>query len=178
MILIVGLGNPGEKYKNTRHNLGFMLIDEILNNTFIKQNLNCNGELYKKQNLLILKPLTYMNNSGESVKKVVDFYKPTRIIVCHDELDIPFAKLRIKQGGSSGGHNGLKSIDAFIGNNYERMRLGIGKPENKEDVINFVLHCFTQQENEQLKDFLIFSKQALEYLIENDIQKTQNLFHK
>ena len=91
MILIVGLGNPGEKYKNTRHNLGFMLIDEILNNTFIKQNLNCNGELYKKQNLLILKPLTYMNNSGESVKKVVHFYKPTRIIVCHDELDIPFA---------------------------------------------------------------------------------------
>lgn len=177
MILVVGLGNPGEKYKNTRHNLGFMLVDSILDSSFIKQSLNCSGELYKKQNLLILKPLTYMNNSGESVKKVFDFYKPERVIVCHDELDIPFAKIKIKKGGSSGGHNGLKSIDNYIGNDYERLRLGIGKPSNKSDVINYVLNNFNELEISQLEEFLRYSKDALEYLLQNSIINTQNKFH-
>lgn len=177
MILVVGLGNPGEKYKNTRHNLGFMLIDKILDSSFKKQNLNCNAELYKKQDLLLLKPLTYMNNSGESVKKVVEFYKPERIIVCHDEMDIGFCKLKIKKGGSSGGHNGLKSIDALIGNEYERVRLGIGKPQFKYEVINYVLDNFSKEEEKELQSFLDYSKEALEYLISNDILKTQNKFH-
>lgn len=177
MILVVGLGNPGEKYASTRHNLGFMLIDKLLNSSYTKQSLNCNGELYKKQNILLLKPLTYMNNSGESVKKVVDFYKPERIIVCHDEMDINFSKLKIKKGGSSGGHNGLKSIDNFIGNDYERIRLGIGKPDLKYEVINYVLDNFNENEKQELENFLNYSKDALEYLLDNDILKAQNKFH-
>lgn len=177
MILVVGLGNPGEKYSKTRHNLGFMLIDNILNSSYNKQSLNCNGELYKKQDLLLLKPLTYMNNSGESVRKVVDFYKPTRVIVCHDEMDIGFSKIKIKKGGSAGGHNGLKSIDSFIGNDYERIRLGIGKPEIKSDIINFVLSNFNKEEEQKLQDFLDYSKDALECLIAKDILTAQNKFH-
>lgn len=178
MILIVGLGNPGERYLNTRHNIGFMLLDLLIkekNPSKIK--LSCDGELYKDSKYLYLKPQTFMNNSGISVAKVVDFYKVERIIVCHDEMDIDFCRIKIKKAGSSGGHNGLKSIDKHIGNNYERLRIGIGRPQNKEDVINFVLAEFNKDEKEKLSDFLDYCKNALVFLLNNNIQESQNKFH-
>lgn len=178
MILIVGLGNPGERYSNTRHNIGFMLLDLLIKeNNPSKVKLSCDGELYKDSKYLYLKPQTFMNNSGISVAKVVDFYKIERIIVCHDEMDIEFNRIKIKKAGSSGGHNGLKSIDKHIGNDYERLRIGIGRPQNKEEVINFVLEEFNKDEKEKLKDFLEHCKEALKFLLNNSIQESQNKFH-
>ncbi|MBR2918221.1 MAG: aminoacyl-tRNA hydrolase, partial [Campylobacter sp.] len=118
MTLVAGLGNIGKEYENTRHNVGFMLVDLILKDGGFSDvsSAKFQGELYKKGSLLLLKPSTYMNASGKSLKAVNDFYKPEHIIVVHDELDIAFGAMRFKHGGSSGGHNGIKSIDSLIGN--------------------------------------------------------------
>jgi len=154
MFLLVGLGNPGPKYKNNRHNIGFMVIDYLidsLNPTEIKKK-EFKGFLYKSKDILLLKPQTFMNLSGESVAAVKNFYKinNSNIIVIHDDLDLKFGAIRFKIGGSSGGHNGLKSIDKYIGNDYIRVRIGIGRPKDKKDVINFVLSDFNEKEREFL----------------------------
>ena len=176
MTLIVGLGNPGTQYSKTRHNAGFMLIDKILDSSFIKQNLKCDGELYKNNKLLLLKPTTFMNNSGISVKKVVDFYDINRIIVCHDDIEIGFCSFKCKKGGGSGGHNGLKSIDSFIGKDYERVRLGIGRWEY--DIVDYVLGKFTDDEFNKFDKFLIYAKEALLFLIDNNIELTKQKYNK
>ena len=107
MILIVGLGNPGPEYSKTRHNVGFILIDRLKNSNFTDvSSTKFQGELFKFQNLLFLKPTTFMNLSGRSVKAVADFYKPERIIVIHDDLDLNFGVVKFKKGGGNGGHNG------------------------------------------------------------------------
>ncbi|BCD59722.1 MULTISPECIES: aminoacyl-tRNA hydrolase [unclassified Nitratiruptor] len=152
MHLIVGLGNPGPKYERNRHNIGFMVIDRLIERlkpTSISKK-EFKGELYKAGSLFLLKPLTYMNLSGQSVLAVKNFYKIDieNIIVVHDDLDLGLGALRFKKGGSSGGHNGLKSIDALIGKEYIRIRFGIGRPQRKEDVVRYVLSDFTQKELE------------------------------
>ncbi|MDR1284680.1 MAG: aminoacyl-tRNA hydrolase [Campylobacteraceae bacterium] len=148
MFLFVGLGNPTEKYANTRHNVGFMvinrLIDELKASNVSKSQFF--GELYKSAQILLLKPLTYMNNSGKSVRAVFDFYKPNEIVVIHDDIAIPFGSIRIKRGGSSGGHNGLKSVDLHVGDDYTRIRIGVGAPENSQDTAKFVLENFSKDE--------------------------------
>jgi PTH1 family peptidyl-tRNA hydrolase len=148
MFLFVGLGNPTDRYKNTRHNIGFMVIDQLVGNlkTSSVSKPQFFGELYKDAAILLLKPLTYMNESGKSVRAVADFYKPDEIIVIHDDIAIPFGSVRIKKGGSSGGHNGLKSIDAHIGDDYIRVRLGVGMPKNGRDTAIFVLSDFAMSE--------------------------------
>ncbi len=155
MTLLVGLGNVGGEYELTRHNAGFMLVDFLL-----KEQASVNltstkfkGELFKLGSLLLLKPSTFMNSSGVSVKAVVDFYKPERVVVAHDDLDLPLGALRFKNGGSSGGHNGIKSIDGLLGAGYDRIRIGIGRGE-KTSVINFVLGKFEASEFEVLKRVL------------------------
>jgi PTH1 family peptidyl-tRNA hydrolase len=129
-MLIVGLGNPGPKYQNTRHNVGFMVIDELINrlNPTKLSSSSFNGELYKTKNHYLLKPYTFMNLSGECVIKVKNFYKieVDDIVVIHDDLDLPFGSVRFKKGGGHGGHNGLKSCDSFITKEYIRVRIGIG----------------------------------------------------
>ncbi len=153
MVLIVGLGNPTDKYKNNRHNIGFMVIDKLVND-FEATNISKSafkGKLFKAKNLLFLKPQTYMNLSGESVGAIISYYDIEQLIVIHDELDISFGEIRFKIGGSSGGHNGLKSIDTHVGNDYERVRLGIGKPDCKSKVTNHVLGDFTKEEIPCLK---------------------------
>jgi PTH1 family peptidyl-tRNA hydrolase len=148
MFLFVGLGNPTENYTNTRHNIGFKAID-ALSARFKASSISKPqffGDLYKSQNTLFLKPMTYMNNSGKSVKAVADFYKPDEIVVIHDDIAIPFGSVRIKRGGSSGGHNGLKSIDAYVGADYIRVRLGIGAPRAGQDAADFVLSNFSKEE--------------------------------
>ncbi|ECP7275753.1 aminoacyl-tRNA hydrolase [Campylobacter jejuni] len=167
MILVVGLGNIGVEYENTRHNVGFMLIDLLLKESNFTNltNSKFKGELFKIGSSLFLKPSTYMNNSGLSVKAVNDFYKCERMIVIHDDIDINLGALRFKKGGSSGGHNGLKSIDNLCGNDYERVRIGVGKGEN---VISHVLGKFKPEEEIILSKVLKHAKEALLELIKND----------
>ena len=158
MILFVGLGNPGDRYENNRHNIGFQVIDALVEH-YGAQNISKNafhGELFKSNNLLFLKPTTFMNLSGKSLQAIKNFYKVELddIIVIHDDLDLPFGALRFKKGGGSGGHNGLKSIDSMVGNEYIRVRLGIGKPLHKSQVADYVLHDFSSEESERLDQWI------------------------
>ena len=157
MFLICGLGNPGVNYKNTRHNIGFYLADHIISH------LNLNKikedkikELYSgkvnNNKIFVLKPLTFMNLSGKAVSEILNFYKIKieNTFVIHDDLDLKLSKVKIKQGGGNGGHNGLESIDKFIGENYFRIRIGINHPGHKDLVSNYVLNKFLKEEEEIL----------------------------
>ncbi|MSN95659.1 aminoacyl-tRNA hydrolase [Campylobacter sp. FMV-PI01] len=176
MILIVGLGNIGSEYNLTRHNVGFMLIDIFKDGKFINISQDkFKGELYKNSSLLLLKPSTFMNLSGISVKAVKDFYKPDRIIVIHDDLDLKFGSVKFKKGGSSGGHNGIKSIDSLIGSDYERVRIGIGRGQSC--VKNYVLGKFKEDEILKLEKILNYTKNAINELIKSDIDKIKAKFN-
>jgi len=173
MTLITGLGNPGEKYKKNRHNIGFMVIDAIvddLNPTKINKSF-FNGELYKSSNILFLKPTTYMNNSGLSVVSVVNYYKVDRLIVIHDDLELSLGVIKIKHGGGNAGHNGLKSIDAHYGKNYDRIRLGIGKPQNRDEIINYVLSDFYKEESECIEKMVVHAKDAALFLAKSSLEE-------
>ena len=177
MTLIAGLGNIGKEYENTRHNVGFMLIDLILKDGGYSDvsSAKFQGELYKNGSLLLLKPSTYMNSSGKSLKAVNDFYNLNHIIVIHDDLDIAFGAMRFKNGGSSGGHNGIKSIDSLIGNNYDRVRIGIGRSDRS--VIDYVLGKFDSSELEKLDGILAHAKEAVLALANsNDISAISSKF--
>lgn len=153
MFLVAGLGNPGSKYAHNRHNIGFLAADRLADSfragPWSKkfQGEVCEARL-KDDRLFLLKPHTFMNLSGESVAAAARFYKiaPENVIVFYDELDLPIGKLRVKQGGGHGGHNGLKSIDAHLGNDYWRVRIGIGRPEHKDAVTHYVLGDFSKTE--------------------------------
>lgn len=157
MILLVGLGNPGTEYANTRHNVGFMAVDEIVRryhfDSFTKK---FKGELsvgmFGTEKVLVLKPQTYMNLSGESVLATASFYKipPNNIYVFHDDMDLPVGRLKVKTGGGSGGHNGIKNIDSHLGTNYHRIRIGVDKPLMREQVISWVLSAFSSDEKKCL----------------------------
>ena len=155
MLLIVGLGNPGSIYSQNRHNVGFMAIDEIADsNNFpifspskIAQSHATLGEI-SSQKALLLKPQTFMNNSGASVRAALDFFKLTvdQVLVIHDDLELPPAELRLKKGGGHGGHNGLRSISTHIGEGYRRLRIGIGHPGIKALVSPYVLSNFSPKD--------------------------------
>lgn len=161
MMLLVGLGNPGNAYTATRHNIGFIAVDEIVRRyNFSSPRIKFNAELSEStidgERIISVKPLTYMNNSGASVRDVASFYKiPVHnIIVCHDDLDISLGKIKVKRGGGHGGHNGLRSLDSHIGKDYLRLRIGIDHPGDKDQVSDYVLSKFTKQE-EPLKERVI-----------------------
>jgi len=184
-MLVVGLGNPGSDYAETRHNIGFMVIDELLNrlHTTKLSSSSFLGECYKFQstctsleNHYLLKPLTYMNLSGNSVIKVKNFYKIEKIVVIHDDLDLPFGALRFKSGGGHGGHNGLKSIDTNISRDYIRIRMGIGKPEHKGEVASYVLSSFSESEKRMLREWIEKSVEALLFLLEHTLEETRMKF--
>lgn len=152
-MLIIGLGNPGEKYSGTRHNIGFEILAQIIEDHNFSAPLKKFNAYYfeggvKGKKIRALMPITYMNLSGNSVAAAVSFYKIplSEIYVFHDELDLPLGKLRIKTGGGDGGHNGLKSIDEKIGKDYKRIRVGIGHPGDKDLVSNYVLSKFSNPE--------------------------------
>jgi PTH1 family peptidyl-tRNA hydrolase len=170
-MLIVGLGNPGADYENTRHNIGFMVIDELIarHSASKLSSSSFKGECYKFQNHFLLKPLTFMNLSGESVVKVKNFYKVEEVVVIHDDLDLPFGALRLKKGGGHGGHNGLKSIDEHISKEYIRVRMGIGKPEHRGEVVSFVLGNFSLEEQECLPKFITHTADTVEALLEKSL---------
>ena len=171
-MLIVGLGNPGPNYEKTRHNIGFMVIDELIKryNAQKLSSSSFNGELFKFSNHYLLKPLTFMNLSGNSIQAVKNFYKIEDVVVIHDDLDLPFGTLRFKKGGGHGGHNGLKSTDEKITKEYIRVRMGIGKPEHKGEVSSFVLGEFNDNEKKHLNEWISFACNAVEDLFENSLE--------
>jgi len=179
-MLIVGLGNPGPDYEKNRHNIGFMVINELITQ-FVALKLSSSsflGDCYKFQNHFLLKPLTFMNLSGDSVLKVKKFYKIENIVVIHDDLDLPFGSLRFKRGGGHGGHNGLKSIDSKIGREYIRVRMGIGKPEHKGEVSSYVLSDFNDLQQEHLEEFISETCQSVKYLLTHTLEETSSIYTK
>ena len=180
MHLIVGLGNIGEKYQLTRHNVGFMVIDEITKNlsTSNIQKSNFHSTLEKSAYDLYSKPTTFMNNSGMAVQAIKEYYKLgiEDIIVIHDDIDLPFGTVKFKIGGGHGGHNGLKSIDAHIGKEYIRVRIGVGKPQDKSDVANYVLNNFSKEELNKLQDIIPHIINAIKALKSEDIEQVKSKF--
>ena len=180
MHLIVGLGNIGEKYQLTRHNIGFLVIDEITKNlsTSNINNPNFQSSLLKSGYNLFSKPTTYMNNSGLAVHAIKEYYKIDleNIIVIHDDLDLPFGTVKFKIGGGHGGHNGLRSIDAHIGKEYIRVRIGVGKPQDKADVANYVLNNFSKEELNKLPDIIGHTINAIKALKSEDIEQVKTKF--
>jgi PTH1 family peptidyl-tRNA hydrolase len=183
MFLLVGLGNPGKTYANNRHNIGFMILESLekfyntpkftkkFKSEYLKTNINENV-------VFLLKPMTYMNDSGIAVKEIKDFYNISvdNIFVFHDEIDLNPGDVRVKKGGSHNGHNGLKSIDQFIGKNYNRVRMGVSRPsklyENNinENVSNWVLSDFTLEDKTKWLNSLINNiSDNILLLINNDI---------
>lgn len=161
MKLIVGLGNPGAKYARNRHNIGFMAVDRIAaDHGFTPWKSRFQGQLSEgrlgTEKVMLLKPETFMNLSGQSVGEAMRFYRlePADVIVIHDEIDLAPGKLRVKSGGGHAGHNGLRSIHAHIGEAYDRVRLGVGHPGRKEAVPGYVLHDFAKADDDWLDDLL------------------------
>ena len=159
MLLFVGLGNPTPDSKNNRHNIGFKVIDAI-NQKFglSKQKPKFKGLLTTgnigDKKVYAIKPLTFMNNSGICIRELIEYFKmdAADVIVFHDDLDIDVGKIKAKFGGSSAGHNGIESIDKFIGKDYSRVRIGIGKPESKISISDYVLNDFNDEEKEKLEN--------------------------
>jgi PTH1 family peptidyl-tRNA hydrolase len=153
MMLFVGLGNPGAKYQSNRHNVGFLAVDEIARrHGFAPWRRRFQGETaegtLERERIILLKPMTYMNDSGQAVQEASGFFKltPNEITVLHDEIELPPAKVRVKVGGGIAGHNGLRSISAHVGNDYRRVRIGVGHPGIKELVHGHVLNDFAKDE--------------------------------
>ena len=167
MYLFVGLGNPTPNSQDNRHNIGFRIIDAI-NQKFnlSKQKPKFKGLLttgnVENKKVYAIKPLTFMNNSGICIRELLEYFKmeAQNVFVFHDDLDIDFGKVKAKFGGSSAGHNGIESIDKFIGKEYSRVRIGIGKPENKMSISDFVLDNFNNEEKEILE---IITSNIVEY---------------
>ena len=153
MFLICGLGNPGKEYIDTRHNIGFNLIDKLSSfYSFLPFKKDSKKEVFKGEinnNLcFLMKPLNFMNLSGQPIQEIINFYKieKEKLYIIHDDLDLELGKVKLKFGGSNGGHNGLSNIDEMIGNNYNRIRIGIDHPGTKSLVSNYVLNKFTKDE--------------------------------
>lgn len=171
-MLIVGLGNPGPNYETTRHNIGFMVIDELARrqNAQKLSSSSFNCDLFKFSKHFLLKPLTFMNLSGDSIAAVKNFYKINEVVVIHDDLDLPFGTLRFKKGGGDGGHNGLKSTDERISKDYIRVRMGISRPEHKGEVSSYVLSPFNDKEQEYLPKWISHTCEAIEDLLQNSLE--------
>ena len=184
MLLWVGLGNPGEKYAGNRHNIGFMAIDSIgdlhsfsdekskFKGLIREGSVTANGRPVK---ILLLKPMTFMNDSGTSVQKAMQFYKIplNKVTVFHDELDLAPGKIRMKTGGGIAGHNGLRSIRQHVGEGYHRARLGIGHPGQKDKVHSYVLSDFAKSEQQWVEDYIDALARAADNLAVQEHDKYQ-----
>lgn len=183
MILIVGLGNPGKQYEQTRHNIGFDVIDYMAN----KYNIDVNREKFKgicgegfieNKKVILLKPLTYMNLSGESIRELANFYKleDDEIIVVYDDISLDIGRLRIREKGSHGGHNGIKSIIANLGTDvFPRVKIGVGAP--KGNLVSHVLGKFSEDEIEILRETIKASSDAVSIMLKSDTKEAMNKFN-
>ena len=187
MFLIAGLGNPTGKYDKTRHNIGFMLIDELAD----KYNIGVDTLQHKAkigkgviegQKVILAKPQTFMNLSGESIRELADYYKlnpETDIIIISDDIALPPGYIRVRPKGSAGGHNGLKNIIAMLGTEeFMRVRIGVGEKPPRMDLADYVLGHFPPEERENIKEGLVQGVAAVEVLLKGDIENAMNLFNR
>ena len=187
--LVVGLGNPGDQYAATRHNIGQMVIDELARRHSVKFSSHKSrtdiaafklGVGIDAHSVIIGKSKSYMNETGGPVKALANFYsvEPTKIIALHDELDIPFAAIRTKLAGGDNGHNGLKSMTSSFGTpDYYRIRLGIGRPMGQQDPADFVLKAFSKVEQKDLAEFIDRGADVVESLITKGLEVTQSAYN-
>ena len=177
MILFVGLGNPTPNSENNRHNIGFKIIDAINQKFSLSKQkpkfkgLLTTGNIASKK-VYAIKPLTFMNNSGVCIRELLEYFKidSENVIVFHDDLDLDFGKIKAKFGGSSAGHNGIASIDKFIGKDYSRVRIGIGRPDSKISTSDYVLKDFNDDEQEQLEKIKNNIIQSISILIDKKLE--------
>lgn len=185
-ILVVGLGNPGPNYARTRHNVGFMVVD------LLAERIGSAFKVHKKSGadvatgrlsghpVVLARPRCYMNESGRQVGPLAKFYSvpPGGVVVVHDDLDLDFGRIRLKQGGGEGGHNGLRSIATVLGNkDFQRVRFGIGRPPGRQDPAAFVLQAFGAREREEVPTICEQAADATELLIELGLEPAQNVVH-
>ncbi|HJH12836.1 aminoacyl-tRNA hydrolase [Brevibacterium sp. HMSC08F02] len=183
--LIVGLGNPGPRYERTRHNIGYMVVDELLSRTGgalskTKHRAFADTVRIGSEKAVLMRSMTYMNESGIAVRGLADFYgvDPERIIAVHDDVDIPFDSIKLKIGGGEGGHNGLRSITQHIGTrDYLRLRAGVGRPPGRMDTADFVLRPFSSDETADLPIFVSDLADACEDLVRLGLTETQQRYH-
>lgn len=185
MYYIVGLGNPGLQYENTRHNIGFLTIDYLSR----KYNIDVKKLKFKSlygqgmisgHKVMLVKPQTYMNSSGEAVRELKNFYKfdSDKLIVIYDDIDIDFGSIRIRKKGSAGTHNGMKSIIYQIqDDNFPRIKLAVGKKPSYMDLANFVLSGFTEKEAEIIREEISLASDAIETIVSDNIDKAMNKFN-
>ena len=186
--LVVGLGNPGPSYAGNRHNVGAMVLDELAARAGVKlspgkgkraRTLIGEGRLAGRR-VVLARPTAYMNESGGPVRGLLDYHSipPTDLVVLHDELDIPFASVRLKRGGGEGGHNGLRSISRSTGTkDYLRVRVGIGRPPGRQDPADFVLKDFSATERKELDLLVTEAADAAEELLAQGLEAAQNVVH-
>lgn len=185
MYLIIGLGNPEEEYGKTRHNMGFNVINKLSNKYGIEVNKKkfeglCGDGMIEGEKIILLKPQTYMNLSGKSIAQVVNFYKIQleNIIVIYDDIDIEPGLIRIRKKGSSGSHNGMKSVIAELGTEeFMRVRVGIGKPKYEGDMINYVIGGVSEQEQKELEIGVEKAKEAVIEILKSGIDIAMNKFN-
>ena len=186
MKIIVGLGNPGIPYRMTRHNIGFQVVDRLAKLNDIPIRTKRFKSLYGKgwidfQQIILAKPMTFMNRSGEAVKRAVDFFhlKMDDLIIVHDDLDLPFGRLRFKQRGGDGGHQGVRSIIEGVGGNvFLRLKVGIGRPSQGSDPAEYVLETFEKVEQLHLDQVLLQAAESLKVMLLEGLEKAMNQFQK
>ena len=186
MFVIVGLGNPGKKYENTRHNAGFIAIDALaakygLSISEKKHKALCGSGVIEGNKVILVKPETYMNLSGESVRSVMDFYKidpEEDMLVIYDDISLAPGNIRIRKKGSAGGHNGIKSIIAHTGTqNFMRIKVGVGEKPSGWDLADYVLGHFSDEDNVKLKETMPDIIQAATLMVQGDVDKAMNDFN-
>lgn len=187
MYIIVGLGNPSKEYEGTRHNVGFDVIDAIADKYNIsvtdrKNRAFCGKGIIAGQKVLLAKPQTYMNLSGESVRGLVDYYKideETELLVIFDDISLDVGQLRIRRKGSAGGHNGIKNIIANLGTNgFQRIKVGVGEKPKEYDLADYVLGHFSKAEKEQMEEGYKHVIEAVELILQGEIDTAMNQFNK
>lgn len=185
MKLIVGLGNPTPQYDKTRHNVGFAVIDHLMNEYGIALDTAKHKGFYGKgriagESVILLKPMTYMNLSGESVVQVANYYKiaPQDVIVVYDDINLDVGRLRIREKGSAGGHNGIKNIIAHLGTDeFPRIRVGVGMKPPKMDLADYVLSRFLKEEEALMEEGYERAAKAMELMVEDEISQAMNLYN-
>lgn len=187
MFIIVGLGNPTERYEGTRHNVGFDVIDTLaekynISVTERKSRAFCGKGIIGGQKVILVKPQTYMNLSGESVRSIVDYYKideESELLVIYDDVSLGVGQLRIRKKGSAGGHNGIKSIIAQLGTSvFARIKVGVGEKPKEYDLADYVLGHFSKEERELMEDGYKRAAEAVELIVQDEIDEAMNRFNK
>ncbi|MFW6229539.1 MAG: aminoacyl-tRNA hydrolase [Halanaerobium sp.] len=184
MKVIAGLGNPGEKYAQTRHNIGFMVISELAERYRVKSSYKFDGLVgdffLDGEKIILFQPMKYMNKSGQPIYKLLDYFQieAADLLVIHDDLDLDLAKMRFKQNGGSGGHNGIKSIiNNLDTDQFKRLKIGIGRPPENIPVPDFVLTTFQGEEKEISKRVVKEAASAVELMLKEDIKKAMNKYN-